>query len=87
FIPFVYSLDDQMKAMAKESTGSSVGTGGMATKLKAAGIASAAGCDMIIAKADDFSVIENIMNGEDIGTFFKAHAQEQFSLSGTLESL
>lgn len=80
FISYVENLDDHLMAMAKDTTGSSVGTGGMATKLQAARITSAAGCDMIIAKSDDFHVIRDIMEGGDIGTYFKADKKEEFFL-------
>lgn len=80
FISEVETLDENIIKMAKGSTGSSVGKGGMATKLSAAEIATAAGCDMIIAKADDFKVIHHIMAGEKIGTLFKADAKEEFYL-------
>src|SRR5699024_5582553 len=39
FVEVVERLDDHLMAMGKDSTGSSVGTGGMATKLSAAKIA------------------------------------------------
>ena len=47
FITEVDRLDETIHNMAKSSTGSSFGTGGMATKLSAAEIATAAGADMI----------------------------------------
>ena len=47
-------------AMAKQSTGSDVGTGGMATKLSAARIATASGTDMIIANGKDVGIIHQI---------------------------
>mgnify|MGYP002236118769 CR=1 FL=1 len=54
FIDVVEELDEHLLSMGKGSTGSNVGTGGMATKLTAAEIASAAGTDMIIANGADF---------------------------------
>ena len=50
-------------AMAKQSTGSDVGTGGMATKLSAARIATASGTDMIIANGKDVGIIHQIISG------------------------
>jgi glutamate 5-kinase len=47
-IPFVASIDSDISAMAGE-TRSDVGTGGMATKVQAASIATHAGCSTIIA--------------------------------------
>lgn len=46
--------------MAKESTGSNVGTGGMATKLAAAKIATLSGTDMIIANGGDVRILQDI---------------------------
>ena len=45
----------QSTAWRKSSTGSDVGTGGMATKLTAAKIATLSGTDMIIANGRDVS--------------------------------
>ena len=47
-IPVVERLDDHIRALAGGS-GSSLGTGGMVTKLQAAQIATEAGCEMVIA--------------------------------------
>ena len=49
-----------------------VGTGGMATKLHAASIATESGCDMLIANGADFHVIHRLIEGEEIGTLFLA---------------
>lgn len=87
FIHFVEKLDEQFLAMGKESTGSSVGTGGMATKLTAAQIATAAGTDMIIANGEDFHTIHRIINGMDIGTLFKENRKEDFHLIEYLERM
>ena len=51
----VDAIDENIYGMAKESTGSNVGTGGMATKLAAAKIATLSGTDMIIANGGDSS--------------------------------
>ena len=48
-IEVVEEMDASIYGMAKSSTGSDVGTGGMATKLTAAKIATLSGTDMIIA--------------------------------------
>ena len=50
--------------------GSALGTGGMATKIKAAQIATEAGCDMIIANGENPSLLYDIVAGEKIGTRF-----------------
>lgn len=50
--------------------GSSFSSGGMATKLKAAGICMATGVPMVIANNNLENVIRKIVNGKDIGTLF-----------------
>ena len=47
--------------MAKGSTGSDVGTGGMATKLTAAKIATLSGADMVIANGVDVCILHHIL--------------------------
>lgn len=79
FIETVEQLDEQLMNMGKGSS-SDVGTGGMATKLSAARIATSAGADMIIANGEDFHVVHKIIQGSNIGTLFKAHCKEDFDL-------
>lgn len=50
--------------------GAGWGTGGMATKLTAAHMATAAGCRMVIASADACDAIPKIIGGERLGTVF-----------------
>lgn len=50
--------------------GSKFGTGGMATKIKAAKIAVDAGIDMVIANGNRPSVLYDIIDGKDKGTRF-----------------
>ncbi|HNX28270.1 MAG TPA: glutamate 5-kinase [Syntrophomonadaceae bacterium] len=50
--------------------GSSFSSGGMATKLKAAGMCMATGVPMVIANNNLENVIRKIVNGKDIGTLF-----------------
>lgn len=78
-IPFVEQIDDNILLMAK-GAGSDVGTGGMATKIAAARIATDSGADMIIANGEKLSVIRDIINGKEIGTIFKAHKNNNFNL-------
>ena len=85
FVPFVEYLDEELMGMGHDAV-SSVGTGGMATKLIAAELATAAGADMLIANGGDMSVIHKIVNGEKYGTFFQAHKDESFDLKTFLEA-
>lgn len=79
FIENVNQIDDSLKRMGKDSS-TSVGTGGMATKISAAIIATDSGADMVIANGENVSVINRIMEGKNIGTFFHAHKDENFRL-------
>lgn len=80
YIEVVQELTDDLMNMGKASTGSSVGTGGMNTKLQAAKIASSMGIDMVIANSKDIKVIHRILDGKNIGTLFLAHRNEKFDL-------
>ena len=80
YIEVVEELTDERMNMGKASTGSSVGTGGMTTKLQAAKIASSTGVDMVIANSKDIKVIHRILSGQNIGTLFLAHKDEEFDL-------
>jgi glutamate 5-kinase len=87
FIEVVDCLDDRIMQMGRSTTGSSVGTGGMGTKLTAAQIATKSGADMIIANSKNIEVIHQIMEGENVGTLFKAHSDEAFHLKSFVADL
>ena len=87
FIDTVETLDEALLDMGKGSTGSKVGTGGMATKLTAARIATAAGTDMVIANGCDFHNIHRIMEGKNCGTLFVGSKKEEFFLIDYIEKL
>lgn len=87
FIDVVEHLDKNLLNMGKASTGSKVGTGGMATKLTAAEIATAAGADMVIANGGDFHMIHKIVEGRKHGTLFLGQAKEEFYLIDYIEKL
>ena len=80
FISLVENLNDVM-TMGKESTGSTIGTGGMSAKLHAATVAVNAGADMVIANGKDVSVIHKIMEGRYYGTLFKSNRDENFNIA------
>lgn len=79
FIDFVEEITEELSDMAKDSS-TSVGTGGMTTKISAARIATNAGADMVIANGEDVRVINEIMDGNQVGTLFKAHKNNDFIL-------
>ena len=87
FIDTVETLDEELLDMGKGSTGSNVGTGGMATKLTAARIATAAGTDMVIANGGDFHNIHRIVEGDACGTLFVGKKEEEFFLIDYIEKL
>jgi glutamate 5-kinase len=65
------SVTDEIEDMASSSN-SSLGTGGMITKLTAVKIASEAGIDTIIASGEDPGIIFDIISGKTAGTLFYA---------------
>lgn len=69
-IPEVCELTPELLAAAGGS-GSSLGTGGMATKLHAAQTVMAAGIDMVIANGSDPQILYRIVDGESVGTLFR----------------
>lgn len=81
----VEKMDDAYYAMAKESTGSDVGTGGMTTKLSAARIATMSGADMIIANGHDVGIIHQIIEGDFRGTLFRAQEGTDFDILEYIE--
>lgn len=87
FIDVVESLDDELLDMGKGTSGSKVGTGGMATKLTAAQIASATGVDMVIANGSDFHVIHKITEGRNYGTLFVSQPKEEIYLIDIIDRL
>lgn len=57
-------------------SGSSLGTGGMATKLRAAQMATTAGCEMVIANGQSPEVLYDVAAGKRVGTRFLAKRDE-----------
>lgn len=84
-IRVVEDLDENIISMAKGSTGSNVGTGGMETKLIAAKIATRSGADMIIANGEDIGILHRIFGGGFVGTLFKEHFDEDFYIADFIE--
>lgn len=69
FIHTVSHIDEKLEQMAKGSNGD-LGTGGMWTKVQAAKIVTQSKADMIIANGENIYVINDIMSGKRVGTFF-----------------
>ncbi|MBE6778236.1 MAG: glutamate 5-kinase [Ruminococcaceae bacterium] len=70
-LPVVEAITPEVIAMTG-GAGSSLGTGGMHTKLHAAQIATEAGIPMVIANGQDPAVLYDIVAGEPVGTRFLA---------------
>ena len=85
FISLVENLNDVM-TMGKETTGSTIGTGGMSAKLHAATVAVNAGADMVIANGKDVSVIHKIMEGRYYGTLFESNRDENFNIAEYIDN-
>ena len=69
----VEKLDESIFALAGVS-GTNVGTGCMVTKLQAAKICMACGCDMIITNGKDPQNLYDIVDGKAVGTTFSEKA-------------
>jgi glutamate 5-kinase len=69
----VSEINDEIRAMAG-SGGSSVGTGGMTSKIAAAELSVGAGIPLLVAAGFSGDVLERLLAGEPIGTRFAAKA-------------
>jgi glutamate 5-kinase len=75
------SLVREVKVITREieemagGSGSRIATGGMQSKIVAAKVATLSGIGVIIASGKDFSVLQRICRGEEVGTFF--HPREK----------
>lgn len=67
----VYEVTDEIRSLAG-GAGSGLGTGGMATKIRAAAIAKENGIDMIITNGANPEVLYDICEGKSVGTRFYA---------------
>lgn len=68
-IPVVRAVTPEIEALAG-GNGTTLGTGGMVTKLRAARIAGEAGIDMVIANGARPELIYDIIDGKSVGTRF-----------------
>ncbi len=69
-------LDEHIMSLAGGS-GSNLGTGGMMTKLRAASIATAHGCELVIANGQKPEVLYDIVDGKSVGTRFLAGTDKE----------
>ena len=68
-IPQVDAITEDILALAG-GAGSALGSGGMATKLKAASLAMDAGIDMMITNGEDPEILYALLEGKSVGTRF-----------------
>ncbi len=71
-ISTVDKITNDIKNIAGDA-GTKFGTGGMSTKIEAAEIAMSSGASMIIVNGSTPNIINRIIEGENLGTFFKAN--------------
>ena len=69
-IPTVETVDERIIALGGGS-GSSLGTGGMATKITAAELCMDAGIPMMVANGDKQGLLYDIVDGKEVGTLFQ----------------
>ena len=65
----VHKIDEKIMALAGVSS-TTLGTGGMVTKLRAAEICLSCGCDMVIANGRNPDLLYDILEGKQVGTTF-----------------
>ena len=85
FIPYVEELNEDIYALAKESSSSNVGTGGMAAKINAAKIATEGGIPLVITNGKYIENIKAILDGEEVGTYFIENKKENFNIKDYID--
>lgn len=78
-VPLVEEITEELRGMGKGAS-TNYGTGGMATKISAASIATDSGADMAIINGERIENLDCLMDGTDIGTIFRAHNVKNFDL-------
>ena len=69
-IPVVEKITEKIRSLAGNTDDSDLSTGGMASKLRAAGLSTASGAWLWIADGRIPDIIGKILDGEDTGTLF-----------------
>lgn len=75
-IPEVETIDRHIMDIAGVPC-SGLGTGGMITKIGAAKYATERGVDMVIASGEDVTILYDILEGAEVGTYFKKQAPKE----------
>ena len=74
----VNGITSEIENMAKDAS-SKVGTGGMVTKIKAAKVCNDYGCAMAIVNGSKENVLVDLLNGQDVGTYFNGDVGRKLS--------
>jgi glutamate 5-kinase len=77
-VSYLETINDNVLKFAKGKT-SSLSTGGMVTKLKAAKMATQTGTQVIIASGLIKGIIKKIIQGDDVGTYIGKHPKIEFN--------
>ncbi|QIK69941.1 glutamate 5-kinase [Erysipelothrix sp. HDW6C] len=83
-ISHIEQITDSHLAMGKETSSSTVGTGGMHAKIDAAKIVTEYGACMVLANGHDVRIIQDITTGSEIGTYFAPQPTAQFRIEDYL---
>jgi glutamate 5-kinase len=75
-IPLVRDIAAEAVPHVRQGAKGGPGTGGMASKVEAARRANLAGADVVVADARVRGVVESILRGEDVGTWFVASGRK-----------
>lgn len=67
-------IDDKIMSFAGDS-GSNRGTGGLITKLRAGRLVTSSGIPMFIVNGESPEVLYRLLDGENVGTYFKARVE------------
>jgi len=74
-LAIVPNIDQSVSDLAATTT-SSLGTGGMPSKLRAARLATAAGESVIMVNGSVDGILDQVFSGEPVGTLFLPHGQD-----------
>jgi glutamate 5-kinase len=69
-IPVVTDVDREAAPVAGASTADGVGSGGMASKVQAAKVATRSGIPALVAPGREPGILERALGGDDVGTLF-----------------
>lgn len=78
-IPRVDRIDEEIERLAGGVSPDSRGTGGMATKIEAAKLATAGGATVVIVGGDERDVLPRLARGEELGTLFPSQVDRMES--------